>query len=195
MNIEKTSPTLLDGIRQGENQAWQRFYDTYKVLVYMRARAWHFSAADADDLLMKVMEGFFDKQRNFTYDPSKGRFRDYFSRIVRNAAADMLRAMKRRAADSLDAGEHTIDVPAPELSRQEEQEQWESLVFGKALEAVRKEAPPLSMQCWLSCRMNNVNARKVAEFNRISLASVYNYCNDIDARIRQKARQLFDEEM
>lgn len=195
MKIEMTSPTLLDGIRQGENQAWQRFYDTYKVLVYMRARAWHFSAADTDDLLMKVMEGFFDKQRNFTYDPSKGRFRDYFSRTVRNAAADMLRAMKRRAADSLDAGEKSIDIPAPELSEREEAEQWESLVFGKALEAVRQEAPPLSMQCWLSCRLHNVNARKVAELNRISLASVYNYCKDIDSRIRQKARQLFDAEM
>jgi hypothetical protein len=35
----------------------------------------------------------------------------------------------------------------------------------------------------------------VAELNRISLASVYNYCKDIDSRIRQKARQLFDAEM
>ena len=194
MNFEMTSPTLLEGIRQGDDHAWQRFYDTYKVLVYMRAKAWHFSAADTDDLLMKVMEGFFDKQHKFTYDRSKGRFRDYFSRIIRNAAADMCRANKRRAAESLDAGESTIDVPVPDISPEEEKEQWESLVFGKALEAVRSEAPPLSMQCWLSCRLNNVNAKKVAAFNRISLASVYNYCKDIDNRIKIKARQLFENE-
>lgn len=188
---ETTSMTMLDGVRHGNEQAWQRFFDTYKTLVYMRGKSLNFSEADIEDLLMRVMKAFFDPQKKFTYDASKGRFRNYFSRVVRNAATDMYRSKRRHTAMSLDAGEKPIDLPDPnqDWDAQEERE-WRSLLFGKALAEVRANAPLERFQCWHSCRINNVNARIVAREQGLSLATIYNYCNDIDRRIQEAARRL-----
>ena len=54
MPIENTSLTMLSGVRRGDDNAWKRFYDTYKVLVFMRGKALGFSPADIDEYVARV---------------------------------------------------------------------------------------------------------------------------------------------
>ncbi len=194
MPIENTSLTMLSGVRRGDDSAWKRFYDTYKVLVFMRGKALGFSPADIDDLLMKVMERFFSQQGKFTYDPAKGRFRDFFSRIVRNLAYDMLRARRRQPATvSIDAPENPIDIP-DKSSEEAARHEWQSRIYAKAFDLVRAEMPPRAVQCWTACRVQGTNARDVARFHGVSLATVYNDCQAVWEQLKLRVRQLTEEE-
>ena len=190
--MENTSPSMLAGVQVGDNHAWQRFYDTYKPLVYLRGKAWRLAPHEIDELLMKVMERFFDLQGKFTYDPSKGRFRDFFARVVHNAAIDLQRTRRRHSAIPLENEEGTIDVPdASEEERQKKE--WQSCICAKAYEIARQELPPRAIQCWTACCMKQMNARDVAAFEGISLATVYNDCNLVWKRLKELAKILSEE--
>jgi len=194
--IENTSQTLLSQVALGDDGAWYRFFDRYKVLVYLRGRAWHFSDADIEDLLIKVMEKFHALKGHLGYDPAKGRFRDYFSGMVRNAAADMMRARKRRPEIPFDADGNAIErLPDTAADRGDSfQKDWQARIFAKAYEEARKELPARAIQCWTSVNMERVPAHKVAVFQGISLATVYNDCNLVWGKLKALAARLTETE-
>ena len=194
--IENTSQTLLSKVALGDDSAWFRFFDTYKVLVYLRGRAWHLCDADIEDLLIKVMEKFHALQGRLGYDPAKGRFRDYFSRMVRNAAADMMRARKSRPEIPFDTDGNAAErLPDTAADRGDSfQRDWQARIFAKAYEEARKEVPTRALQCWTSVNMERVPARKVAAFQGISLATVYNDCNLVWSKLQELAARLAETE-
>ena len=194
--LENTSQTLLSQVALGDDSAWYRFFNTYKVLVYLRGRAWHFCEADIEDLLIKVMEKFHTLQGRLNYDPSKGRFRDYFSRIVHNAAADMMRARKSRPELPFDADGNAAERLSDTAADRGDsfQKDWQARIFAKAYEAVRAEVPVRALQCWTSVNMERVPAHKVAAFQGISLATVYNDCNLVWGKLKALAARLTETE-
>lgn len=185
---------MLEGIRRGDAPSWERFYQRYKTLVYLRGKAWHFSPADIDDLVVDVMSRFFPQSGKFAYDPSKGRFRDYFGRIVRNAAIDLMRR-NRRNTSSLDAGEDgsTIDIPDPAVDESWKRD-WQSKIFAEALTQIRLELPVVQVQCWEACRIQRIPAAKLAKFHHLSLATVYNYCQRVWDALQLRVQKLSEEE-
>ena len=194
--IENTSRTLLSLVAQGDDSAWYRFFEQYKVLVYLRGRAWHFNDADTEDLLIKVMEKFHALQGRLGYDPAKGRFRDYFSRMVRNAAADMMRSRKSHPELPFDSDNNAAErLPDSAADRGDSfQRDWQARIFAKAYEAVRQEVPGRALQCWTSVNMEHVPANKVAVFQGISLATVYNDCNLVWGKLKALAARLTELE-
>ncbi len=196
--LENTSKTLLSLVAQGDDSAWYRFFNTYKVLVYLRGRAWHFNETDIEDLLIKVMEKFHSLQGRLGYDPSKGRFRDYFSRIVHNAAADMMRARKGQESVFVDPSTNANvveHIPESAVDRGDSfQRDWQARIFAKAYEEVRKAVDARALQCWTSVNMEHVPAHKVAVFQGISLATVYNDCNLVWGKLKALAAKLAETE-
>ena len=42
MELEATSNSMLSGVGRNDSDAWQRLYDRYKVLIYLRGRHYGF---------------------------------------------------------------------------------------------------------------------------------------------------------
>ncbi len=198
MEWEATSCSMLSGIGRNDPDAWQRFYDRYKVLVYMRGRRYGFSPTDLDDLLSRVMRKCFSPTGGggkvvLAFNPSKGRFRDYFCRVVNNEAVTMLRERGRRreVAGALPDGKE-MDFPDNREAEAMESEYRLCLVH-EAFEAVRRELPPRQVQAFIAVRMDQVSPRKVCQMQGTSLATVYQDIATVAAEIRRRVARMEEE--
>lgn len=71
----RTRVTLLSKLRDGsDEQAWARFYGTYKNVVMAMARGWGLSEHSAEDVLQDVMMAVSRSSHLFVYDAEQRRF-------------------------------------------------------------------------------------------------------------------------
>jgi RNA polymerase sigma factor (sigma-70 family) len=161
----------------------------------MVGRGCRLDANELDEFVQDVMMDFFNAQQKFVYQPEKGRFRDYFLRIVRNRLYARFRARKRRDArfEALpDEGSDEIpDSRVSELEAVWEQE-WRSHVLREALLAV-KRSPAVTaraLQVFDLWETQDVPPKEIAKALGISLASVYNDRNRVLDELRRIVKEL-----
>ena len=78
-----TKKTLLSKISDGDdNISWDEFFEMYRPLIFIRGRDFGFSKSECDDLTQLVMSEIFKMRNTFSYNPAKGRFRDYMKKII-----------------------------------------------------------------------------------------------------------------
>ncbi len=83
-----TRVSLLSRVRnQADHAAWAEFENRYRDLIMRYALARGIQYADAEDVSQIVMLSLATALRGFHYAASRGRFRDYLGRVVRNAVA------------------------------------------------------------------------------------------------------------
>ena len=79
-----TRPTLLKRLGDGADPlAWDEFFDRYWRLIYAFARRRGCSDHTAEEVVQEVMLAVFQQQDVFSYDPARGRFRDWLGAVVR----------------------------------------------------------------------------------------------------------------
>lgn len=190
---------MLSGVGKNDSLAWQHFYDRYKVLVYMCGKRFGFSAVDLDDLLSRVMSKCFSSPDGsggraiLSYDRSKGRFRDYFCRIISNEAITMLREMKRRheiPAERPDGGDYDI---ADENAEAYAQKEYRMCLLNEAFQQVKRELPTRQIQAFMAARMDGVSPKRISKMQNVSLATVYNDISAVTEALRRIVAQLEEE--
>ncbi len=198
MEIEATSRTLLSGVSRNDPDAWQKFFDRYKVLVFLRGRRYGFAPAEQEELLSRVMGKCFSStglagKMVLAFDAAKGRFRDYFCRIVSNEALTMLRErVRRREVPGQLPDGREADFPDPRQDDSQEKE-YRLFLVHEAFAVVRRELPPRQVQAFIAVRMDQVSPKKVAAMQGTSLATVYHDVTEVIAAIRRKVAQLEEE--
>lgn len=110
-----TRTTLLTRVRDTQDSAaWVEFQERYRDMLLRFCRSRGLQFADAEDAVQIVFAKLAMGLRTFEYDPSKGRFRDYLFRCVKNAISDLKSRPSRdpaavvRAAQLLES-----DAPSP----------------------------------------------------------------------------------
>jgi RNA polymerase sigma-70 factor (ECF subfamily) len=90
-----TSPSLLDGLSSGRQEAWKRFVHIYAPIIrdWARRRPW-MQPADADDVVSEVFLALLKALPGFRKDPNK-RFRNWLGEIVRNKCIDHYRTWRQ----------------------------------------------------------------------------------------------------
>ena len=85
MSVPLTQLTLIARLRDPKDEAaWTHFETRYRELVVRFSMRQGLQAADAEDVAQAVFASLLKSLQNFTFDASKGRFRDYLFRAVRN---------------------------------------------------------------------------------------------------------------
>jgi RNA polymerase sigma-70 factor (ECF subfamily) len=95
--LPPTQPSLLAELKQsGTRQAaFERFCRLYRPGLVARCRGCGLQPSDAEDLTQVILLRLWEALRGFAYDPEKGSFRGYLTRVVGNAVADHFRDRKR----------------------------------------------------------------------------------------------------
>jgi len=78
-----TKASLLARLRKGtDTSAWRLFVDLYTPLVFRFCRQRGLQDADADEVAQAVMARVFKSIGRFTYDPERGRFRNWLGVVT-----------------------------------------------------------------------------------------------------------------
>jgi RNA polymerase sigma-70 factor (ECF subfamily) len=95
--LPPTHPSLLAELKQsGTRQAaFEHFCRLYRPGLVARCRGCGLQPSDAEDITQVILLRLWEALRGFTYDPEKGSFRGYLTRVVGNAVADHFRDRQR----------------------------------------------------------------------------------------------------
>lgn len=142
--MQTTSPSLLSRIRDpADRAAWEEFDRRYREMLARFFRRRHVPFLDSEDLVQSVFAQLVRSLPQFTYDPGRGKFRDYLFRCARNALAAW-RDCPRRDGQPLvlvgDAPARSHDVDPAEAAIWEEE--WVAHHYRMAMSALREVARP-----------------------------------------------------
>src|SRR5262245_36569027 len=95
--MPSTHPSLLEALKGSQTRpgAFARFAALYRPGLVARCRGCGLQPSDAEDITQVILLRLWEALRGFTYDPDKGSFRGYLTRVVGNAVADHFRDRQR----------------------------------------------------------------------------------------------------
>jgi RNA polymerase sigma factor (sigma-70 family) len=180
MNPEITQPSLLSRVRNpADHEAWRLFEAKYRELVLRFCRHRGLQPADAEDVLQLAMQFLVRSLPRFTYDPARGRFRDYLYQTVRSAMSRRKARPDSRAA-ALDT--HMIAaIPTDDESGTAElwEREWVSHHYRLAMETLRATFDPRSVE---------VFDRLVAGLSTDDAATAFGLSVEAVRKVRQRVR-------
>lgn len=180
-----TRITLLDRLRGegADGRAWREFEATYRELLLRYCRKRGLQPADAEDVVQDIFISLARSLPGFRYDETKGRFRYYLLRCVRNG---IFRANNRR--DRLNkalynhGADTSLDAMTENISAEERDAwnaEWVAHHYRLAMIRLRTEEDPQTIRI-IERSMDGATPPQIAAELGLSLAAVY--------KIRERAR-------
>lgn len=187
-----TSSSLLQRLKENDQDAWRRMVRIYSPLVYywIRQRA-SLQAADAAEVMQEVFRSVAGSLSHFKHDGYRGRFRGWLRTIARNAVCEHLRSQSRQSrhfGDSDNAGD--LDELAEPQSRRELEDSPEAcLIIQEVLETIRGEFAEHHWQAFRRTAIRRESTGEVAESLGMSRDAVRQARCRVRARIAQELRE------
>ena len=157
-NNYKTRLTLLQRLTTGQDeQSWMEFSDIYRGYLYAICRNMEVPAHEIEDIIQDVLLSVWKSLPGFTYDPEKGRFSGWLSRVTANRVKSLRLSDVRRKNRELKS-HNDQDSDDPEIYDKFEKS-WIEFITEKAWENIKNK---------LSDKMRNVfemymEGRKIKE--------------------------------
>lgn len=188
------SSSLLLGLRERQDAAWQRFLRLYGPLVYSWCRTrWHLTPTDAKDILQEVVVRVMETIGDF----QGGNFAAWLWMITRSRVAKRFQRQPERVIGGSDFQQRLAEVPddhgtqGPADSSDAMEEDVTGFanltgVLRRALDHVRAGAAATSWQAFWMVTVQGRKPAHVAEELGISANAVYIANSRILRRIRQE---------
>ena len=186
-----TRPTVLAGLKKGDNISWYQFRDMYRPLIFHCARQCGIPAADFPELEQNVLVCFFNAVKKFEYDPQKGRFRTYFGTLIHNC---ILQLRQEKKKNQLPSSAMVPEEKCEDFFAKKWRHEWQQHCFWMAFERVRAELPPREVEAFELCAIKRIAASTVASSLGISLSSVYEYKKRVLTALRGFVEEIRREE-
>jgi RNA polymerase sigma-70 factor (ECF subfamily) len=181
-----TSLTLLDRLRQPDEDAWRRFVGLYGPLLQTWLRRHGLQPADRDDLSQHVLTVVVRKLPDFRHNGRPGAFRAWLRTITARALRDFW-AAQAPAAALLDQ----LDDPASDLSRQWDRDH-DRHVLGRLCDLVAADFHPTTWQAFRLVALDGVAPDQAANQLGVTVNAVFIAKSRVLARLRQEGRELLD---
>jgi RNA polymerase sigma-70 factor (ECF subfamily) len=179
-----------------DRAAWSDFDRRYREWLIRFFRRRNVPFPDAEDLVQRVFSSLVVSLPQFTYDPNRGRFRDYLFRCARNALSEWARCPGRNGKalfnhGGLDSAVSSELDPAEAAAWEEE---WIGHHYRLALESLRVMAAERDIAI-LERSMGGASVADLAREFAMEEAAVYK----VRQRIRERmealiAAQVADED-
>jgi RNA polymerase sigma factor (sigma-70 family) len=194
MSHDTTQPSLLSRVRDLEDQsAWRDFDAQYRDLILRYCLRRGLQRSDAEDVRQMVMLNLAKHLRSFEYEPSKGRFRDYLGRVVRNAIHRYFRSPKGELAGLRTSVASAVPDDSEDLLDRTWDDEWTQHHFRLAMAAVRRTADPQSIEVFERL-LSGETTDAVAAALGMSRDAVHKVKQRIRDRLKEHvARQVHEE--
>jgi RNA polymerase sigma-70 factor (ECF subfamily) len=190
-----TRRSLIVKLRDpADDSAWGEFVTIYEPLVYRLARRKGLQDADAKDFCQEVLRavaGAVDR-----WDPERGSFRSWLSRIARNLLINFLTRPQHRRLGSGSSSVHELleakVAPDSHATHLFEAEYRRSL-FHWAAEDLKREFTPTTWAAFWKTAVEGRSPGEVAEELSISVGAVYIARSRVLARLKKRIEQRAEE--
>lgn len=188
-----TSESLILQVRDpADRDAWERFEQIYRPVIFRIARAKGLQHSDALDLVQQVLLSVSMAIPSYEKRSDGTCFRNWLSRITRNA---ILKALSRAPSDKASGGTQVMDVLRSVPSRDTDTEalietEYRREIYLKAASAVRLD---VTEPTWLAFEMTVLQSRSIAQAATVlgvSTGSVYAARSRVMRRLRDAVRQF-----
>jgi RNA polymerase sigma-70 factor (ECF subfamily) len=171
-----TSPSLLERVRNHDQEAWKRLVYVFSPLVCHICKRWHVAGADADDVVQEVFQavaagiGQYRAER----DGKRAPFRSWLSGIIHHKLTDWMR--QRGGQPQAEGGSHAYEK-LQELPEQAALMTSDDLtatngVCQRALQLLREEFEPQTWQAFWRTAVDGQSAVDIAGELGMSPAAV-----------------------
>ncbi|MCC7373893.1 MAG: sigma-70 family RNA polymerase sigma factor [Verrucomicrobiales bacterium] len=193
-----TRASLLVRIQNPDDaDSWREFVDVYAAVAFAVARHSLPSDEDAQDVVQEVFSKVCRTIGEFRYDRSRGTFKAWLFRMVRNCVVDWLRKHRRRLAG-------TADLPADlELDSMDDlpstegdplwpiyEAEWQRLIEA-AQERVRRRLPT-AYQIYAHSEKSDWPIERVATTFDVTAGYVTKVRSEVKSAIRAELKKLED---
>jgi len=190
----RTRESLLSRLRDWNNgPEWREFFDTYWRLIFNFGRKSGLSEGDAQDLVQEVMVSVAKKLPAFTYDRSKGRFRNWLLLVVRGRLTDHWRRQlttQSRTVSSEEVPEAGGSVE-PEAARLWDEE-WRTHLLDAAFGRLRRRVPARHFMLYEMTARQGLPLSRVAASLGIGVAHAYVIRHRLNKMLREEVRRTED---
>ena len=191
---EETRPSLLLRIRNPkDSEAWAAFVETYTPLVYAYCRRRGLRASDVADVTQEVMMQVSKSIREFSYQPERGRFRDWLGTVTRSK---VLRFFRQNAQAGRTGGD-AADELARQIEAPESDSVWTEEFQARVLEvALRRVRPGFENATWRAFEkawLDGRQATAVAVEWGVQVDFVYVAKSRVLKRLREEVATLAEE--
>ncbi len=189
-----TSPTLLDRVRDRDQDAWQRLIGLYGPLVLAWCRHWGVTGPDAEDVAQEVYQAVAAGLEHFRRDRPGDTFRGWLKGVTRHKLLDHLRRRQNvpAAAGGTDAHLHLQQLADPDTDLPEDSAADLSALYHRALELVRGEFEPKTWQAFWRVTVDGLPTANVATELGLSNAAVRMAKSRVLRRLREEVGDLIE---
>ena len=189
------SSTLLDQLRAGQPEAWERFVRLYSPVIYRWCRRSGLSADDAADVFQEVLSEVLLHLSDFRRDRPQDSFSGWLAAITRNKVRDLYRRRQGRAEaqGGSTAQRQMAEIPQPlEPSEEFIQPDAESAAWlsRQALDLIRAEFETRTWEAFWRVTIQGQPSSQVAEDLKMSIPAVYTAKSRVLRRLRQVMGEL-----
>jgi RNA polymerase sigma-70 factor (ECF subfamily) len=185
------SPSLLQGVKAQDPEAWRLLAELYGPLVFSWCRARGLQPADAEDVLQEVFLTVAARVGDFRREREGDTFRGWLSVITRNKIGDWIRRQRDQetAVGGTDAHRLMQEEPVPEPADWPEPGEAGDL-YQRAMELIRTEFADVTWQAFLGVVVEGRAPADVAADLGISRNAVYL----ARSRVLRRLREVLGEE-
>ena len=185
-----TSLTLLQRVRDRDEEAWRRLMQLYAPLVTVWCARQGVRGQDADDVGQEVFRSVATSLDGFRRDAAGGSFRGWLRGVTRHKLLDHFRRRERRpnAQGGTDAQKHFQQIPEQELP--EDTEDDLSGLYHRGLELVRSEFEERTWEAFWRTTVGGESPADVAAKLGVSPAAIRKAKSRVLHRLREEVGDL-----
>ncbi len=189
----QTHATLLHRLGSDDKAAWIEFHGRYGELIKGFAKRQGLQAADCDDVTQDVLLALAQSMPNFTYDPSKGKFRSYLKTVTLRAI--FKRRNKKRGEVDLEHIENATKAAAnDEVVETAWEQEWRQYHVRQAMRTIAVEFNDHDRKAFQMYAVEGVDAKQTADALGLSIDQVYQAKSRITRRLQTLVEQQVCEE-
>jgi len=189
------SSTLLDQLRAGRPDAWERFVRLYSPMVYRWCRRSALAAEDAADVLQEVLSAVARHLSDFRRETVQDSFSGWLAAITRNKVRDCYRRRQRQAQaqGGSTAQRQMAEIPQPsEPSEETIRPDAESAagLARRVLETIRGQFEVRTWEAFWRTAVDGQAPANAAQDLQTTVAAVYMAKSRVLRRLRQALGEL-----
>ena len=164
-----TRRSLLNRIVDGDEIAWQEFYDQYHRLIFSIGRRWNLPDSQCDDLVQQVMISIFKNNLTFKYRPELGKFRTFLTGITKN----ILLKLKSEQKLFLQEDDNAEQKDLVEDNETIFNEEWHKYLLDAMLNDLRNTVDSSTFDAFQMYVLQGLRPEQIANVLNISVKTVY----------------------